>query len=83
MIVETFLEKISFEEGMWLEKYIGFNTQKQINAKNEFENYFFKLPNISFYGKTKRSETTVPDLDSFNNRSDMWKMWIGRSGSGL
>ena len=35
-----------------MEKYVNFNTQKRTNAKNDFENDFYKLFNNAFYGKT-------------------------------
>ena len=43
MIVEKFLEIISFKQRRWLEKYISFNTQKRNKAKKDLEKDFFKL----------------------------------------
>ena len=52
MIVEKIHNIISFKQSKWLEKYINFNTQKRIQAKNDFEKDFYKLLNNAFYGKT-------------------------------
>ena len=51
MIVEKIHEIISFKQSRWLEKYIGFNTQKRNRAKNDFEKDFFKLLVIAALGK--------------------------------
>ena len=37
----------------WMKKYINFNTEKRMNATNDFEKYFFfELMINSVYGKT-------------------------------
>jgi hypothetical protein len=43
---------ISFQQSAWLSKYIGKNTDLRAQAKNSFEQDFFKLMNNSFFGKT-------------------------------
>ena len=35
-----------------MKKYIDFNTEKRMNASNDFEKYFLKLMVSSFYQKT-------------------------------
>ena len=52
MVVDKIHEKISFKQSNWLEKYINFNTQKRIMAKNDFEKDFYKILNNAFYRKT-------------------------------
>ena len=42
---------LQFNERPWLKPYIDFNTEKRENAKNSFENDFFKLMNKSIFGK--------------------------------
>ena len=34
---------LQFDESPWLAKYINFNTEKRIEAKNDFEKVFFFL----------------------------------------
>ena len=52
MIVDKIHEIFSFEQSLWLEKCICFNTQKRSEAKFDFEKDFYILPNNAFYGKT-------------------------------
>ena len=52
MMVEKFLEVISFKRSKWLEKFKNFNTQKINQAVNDFEKDFYELLNNAFYGKT-------------------------------
>ena len=52
MVVEKVHEVKSFKQSKWLEKYINFNTQKRIKAKNDFEKDFYKLLNGAISGKT-------------------------------
>ena len=42
MIVDKVHEIKSFEQKEWLEKYIDINTQKKIQAVNDFEEHFYK-----------------------------------------
>ena len=50
MIADKVHTVISFKQSNWLKKYISFNTQKRIQAVNDFEKDSYKLLNNAFYG---------------------------------
>ena len=43
---------LKFKQSDWMKNYINFNTEKRMNAANDFEKDFFKLTINSPYGKT-------------------------------
>ena len=46
---------LQFNQKPWMKEYIDFNTEKRKLAKIDFEKDFFKLLNVSVYGKTLES----------------------------
>ena len=42
---------LKFKQSDWMKKYINFNTEKRMNAANDFEKDFLKLTINSVYGK--------------------------------
>ena len=56
-----------------VKKYINFNTGKQKNATNIFENDFFKLMNNSTFGKTMENLRERVSVKLINNAKDYVK----------
>ena len=65
MIVEKIHEIISFNQSKWLEKYISFNTQKRIKAKNDFEKEFYKSLVHAAFGKFLENVLNHLELELF------------------
>src|SRR5271170_2768077 len=75
MVVDEVSEILSFDQTNWLEPYIAFNTEKRNKAKkagNTFLSDFFKLMNVSVYGKTMENVRKYQDvkLMRMNNERD-------------
>ena len=51
MVVEKIHGIISFKQSKRLEKYISFNTKKQVKAKHDFGKDFYKLLVNAAFGK--------------------------------
>ena len=51
---------LKFKQSDRLKKYVDFNTEKRVNATNDFEKDFFKLMINSFYGTfTKNNQCEI------------------------
>ena len=64
---------IKFKQSDWTKKYIDFNTEKRMNAANDFEKYFFKLMISSVYGKTMENLRKRINVRLVNNEKDILK----------
>ena len=56
-----------------MKKYIDFNTEKRINAANDFEKDFFKLMINSVYGKTMENLQKRISVQLVTNEKDFLK----------
>ena len=56
-----------------MKKYIDSNTEKRMNAANDFEKDLFKLMIISVYGKTMENVQKRINVRSGNNAKDFFK----------
>ena len=64
---------LEFKQFDWMKKYIDFNTEKRMNAANDFEKDFFKLMINSVYGKTMENLRKRINVRLVNNAEDFLK----------
>ena len=64
---------LKFKQSDWMKKYIDFNTEKRMNAANDFEKYFFRLIINSVYGKTMENLQKRINVRLVNNAEDFLK----------
>ena len=64
---------LKFKQSNWIKKYTDFNTEKRMNAANDFEKDFFKLMINSVYGKAMENLRKRINVRLVNNEKDFLK----------
>ena len=64
---------LEFKQSDWKKKYFDFNTEKRMNAANDFEKDFFKLLMNSVYEKTMENLRKRINVRLIYNAKDFLK----------
>ena len=64
---------LKFKQSDWMKKYIDFNSEKRMNAPNDFEKILFKLMINSVYRKTMENLRKRINVRLINNVQDFLK----------
>ena len=64
---------LKFKQSDWMKKHIDFNTEKIINAANDFEKDFFELMINFVSGKTMENLRKIISVQLVNNAKDFLK----------
>ena len=64
---------LELQQSDWMKNYIDFNTEKRMNAANDFAKYFFKLVINSAYGKTLENLRKRINVRLINNAEKFLK----------
>ena len=64
---------LEFKQSDWMKEYIDFNTEKGMNAANNFEKDFLKLMINSVYGKTMENLQKRINVKLVNKAEDFLK----------
>ena len=64
---------LKLKQSDWMKSYIDFNTEKRMNAANDFQKDFFKLMINSAYGKKMENLRKRINVRLINNEKDFLK----------